>query len=61
MQVIVIKKVHRKRKQSFFLKNEVLKLENEMVIFEIVFGMVHGRSNKGFQKIPHIQISITHH
>jgi hypothetical protein len=25
-----------------YLKNEVIRLENEIVIFKIVFGMVHG-------------------
>jgi len=27
---------------NFFIKNEIVKLENEVIIFEIVFGMVHG-------------------
>jgi hypothetical protein len=30
------------------LKNEVDRLENEVVISEIVFGMVHGQSYEGF-------------
>jgi hypothetical protein len=29
----------------------VVRLENEVVIFEIVFGMVHERHYEGFQKI----------
>jgi hypothetical protein len=37
---------------NFFLKNEIVRLENEIVIFEIVFGMVHGWPYKGFQKNP---------
>jgi hypothetical protein len=34
-------------------------LENEIVIFEIFFGMVHRQPNKGFQKTPHIPVLIT--
>jgi hypothetical protein len=30
----------------------VVRLENEVVIFEIVFEMVHERPYEGFQKIP---------
>jgi hypothetical protein len=26
---------------TFFFKNEVIRLENDVIIFEIVFGMVH--------------------
>ncbi len=33
-------------------RNKIVKLENEVVIFEIVFGMVHGRPYKRFQKNP---------
>ncbi len=29
-------------------KNEVIRLENEIVISEIVFGMVHGWPYEGF-------------
>jgi hypothetical protein len=28
-----------------------MKLENEVVISEIVFGMIHGRPSQGFQKL----------
>jgi hypothetical protein len=35
--------------------------ENEVVIFLIVFGMVHGQPCEEFKKIPHILIPITHH
>jgi hypothetical protein len=38
---VVIKKGGRKRKH-LFIKNEKIKLENEVVILKIVFGMVHG-------------------
>jgi hypothetical protein len=35
----------------FFLKREIIRLENEIVIFEIVVGTVHGRPPYGgFQK-----------
>jgi hypothetical protein len=30
-------------------------LENEIVIFEIFFGMVHRQPNKGFKKAPIFQ------
>jgi hypothetical protein len=43
---IVIKKVNK--------KNEVVRLENEIVISEIVIGIVHGQPYKGFQKNPPI-------
>jgi hypothetical protein len=43
-----------KKKKIYKKRNEVVRLENEIVIFKIVFGMVHGRPYKGFQKIPHI-------
>jgi hypothetical protein len=44
-------------------KIEIVRLENEneIVISEIIFGMVHGWPYEGFQKIPHIPIPITHH
>jgi len=35
--------------------------ENEIVIFKIVFGMVHRSPYEGFQKIPHILLLITRH
>jgi hypothetical protein len=38
----VIKKVNRENKTIIFKSNEVVILENEVVIFEIVFGMIHG-------------------
>jgi hypothetical protein len=38
---VVIKKGGKKRKH-LFIKNEKIKLENEVVILKIVFGMVHG-------------------
>jgi len=38
---VVIKK-GRKKGSIYLLKNEVIKLENEVVILKIVFGMVHG-------------------
>jgi hypothetical protein len=41
---IVIKKVN--------LKNEVVRLENEIVVSEIVIGIVHGQPYKGFHKNP---------
>jgi hypothetical protein len=40
---------------------EVNRFENEIVIFEIVFGMVNGQPYEGFPKIPHIQVRITQH
>jgi hypothetical protein len=43
--------VHRKRKQ-LLKKMEIVRLENEVVIFEIVFEMVHGQPYKRFQKNP---------
>ncbi len=57
---VVIKKGGEKRKH-LFIKNEVIKLENEVVIFKIVFGMLHGWPYEGLQKVPHIQVLITHH
>jgi hypothetical protein len=42
-------------------KNELVRLENEVFLKKIVFGMFHGRPYKGFQKIPHIPISIICH
>jgi hypothetical protein len=35
---------------SYKERNEVVRLENEVVLFKIVFGMVHGRPCEGFQK-----------
>ncbi len=62
MWEIVIKKIQRKKKQLLRKWNEPVRLENEIVIFEIVFEMVHGWSYEGFQKkIPHIPISIARH
>jgi len=55
---LLLRKLIRKG-SNFFIKNEVVKLENEVVIIEIVFGMVHGQAYEGFQKIPHIRIPIT--
>jgi hypothetical protein len=37
-----INKVYRKRKQLLKIIIIIIKLENEIVIFEIVFGLVHG-------------------
>jgi hypothetical protein len=43
-------------------KKDVIRLENdEVVTSNIVFGMVHGRPSKTFQKIPPIPVSITRH
>jgi hypothetical protein len=33
-----------------------MKLGNEVVMFEIVFGMVHGQAYEGFSKISHTPI-----
>jgi hypothetical protein len=30
------------KKKSYYERNEVVRLENEIVIFEIVFGTIHG-------------------
>jgi hypothetical protein len=38
---VLIKKGEKKRK-FYLLKYEVIRLENEVVIFKIVFGIVHG-------------------
>ncbi len=54
-----INKVYRKRKQLLKIIIIIIKLENEIVIFEIVFGLVHGWPYQGFQKIPQIPIPIT--
>jgi hypothetical protein len=35
-------------------KKEIIRLENEIVISENVFGMVHEQSHKGFHKNPPI-------
>jgi len=59
---------HEKTHVNFFIypswwigrKKEIARLENEVVISEIVF-IVHGQPYKGFEKIPHIPISITCH
>jgi hypothetical protein len=42
-------------------RNEVFRLENEVVIYEIIFGMVHGWPYKELFEIPHILVSITRH
>ncbi len=39
----------------------MIKLQNEEVIFEIVFGMVHGWPYERFQKIPHIPVFIIYY
>jgi hypothetical protein len=31
-----------KKGRIYLLKNEVIRLENEVVILKIIFGMVHG-------------------
>jgi hypothetical protein len=36
----------------------IIKLENEIVISEIVFGMVHGRPYNEFQKVPIYQFRL---
>jgi hypothetical protein len=46
--------------QLFFF-NEIIRLENEVVISKIIFGMVHGQPYKGFHKPPHILDPNTHH
>jgi len=38
---IVIKKKLIRKESNYFFKNEIVKLQNEVVIFEIIFGMVH--------------------
>ncbi len=43
--------IHRKRK-LVLRKNEIDRLENEVVISKIVFGVVHGRPYEGFQNTP---------
>jgi hypothetical protein len=49
---IVIKKVNKKKEVIIEKKkNEIVRLENEIVISEIVFGMVNERPYEGFQKI----------
>jgi hypothetical protein len=41
------------RKGSNYSKrNEVVRLENEVVIFEIVFGMLHRSPYEGYKKSP---------
>jgi hypothetical protein len=30
------------KKKSYYERNEVVRLENEIVIFEIFFGTIHG-------------------
>jgi hypothetical protein len=47
-------------------KYEIVRLENDVVISEIVFGMVHGQPYEGFQKISIYQfrfliVGILHH
>ncbi len=44
---VVIKKGGEKG-SIYLLKNEVIRLENEVVILKIVFGMVHGWPYEGF-------------
>jgi len=41
--------------------NEIIRLENEVVIYKKIFGMIHAQPYEGFQKIPHIQVSINCH
>jgi hypothetical protein len=40
------------KKKKKILQRKWNKLQNEVVSFEIVFGMVHGRSYENFQKNP---------
>jgi len=49
----VVKKIN--KKSHYFKK---IKLENEIIIFEIVFGMVHGRPYNEFQKVPIYQFRL---
>jgi hypothetical protein len=46
---------------SYQKRNELIRVENEVVISKIVFGMVHGQQYKGFQKISNTQVPITCH
>ncbi len=50
-----------KKKSNYEERNEIVKLQNEIIIFEIVFGMVNGWPYEEFQNILHIPILITHH
>ncbi len=58
MEVLI--KKGEKKGRIYLLKNEVIRLENEVVILKIVLGIVHGWPYEGFQKISHIQVLITH-
>jgi hypothetical protein len=46
---------------SYSKRNEIVRVENEVVISEIVVEMVHDKPYEGFQKIPHILVFITCH
>ncbi len=56
----LLKKLIQKR-SNYEERNEIVKLENETIIFEIVFGTVHGRPYEEFQKILQTPILITRH
>jgi hypothetical protein len=45
-------------KDVIIKKIEIIKPENEIVIFEIVFGIVHGRPYNEFQKVPIYQFQL---
>jgi hypothetical protein len=62
---MVIKKLIEIR-NNYQERNEVGRLENQRIIFEIVSGMVHGRLTDGTKdstnkKFPRIPVPITHH
>jgi hypothetical protein len=46
------------KKSNCSKRNEVVRLENEVVIFEIVFGIIH---RSLCEKIPHIPFLIIYH
>jgi hypothetical protein len=50
-----------RRKRSNFFLNEIIKLEDEVVIFGIVFGMVHGTTTRRIpQKNPPNLLAAVH-
>ncbi len=53
----LLKKLIRKG-SNYQERNEVIRFENQEVISKIAFGIVHGQSYKGFQKLPHMQLQL---
>jgi hypothetical protein len=53
-----MKLVIRKGEIELLRKNETIRLENEVVVFEIVFAWLMDNHTKDSKKIPHVPIPI---